>query len=111
MEGLTLKYFSTNQGLIGSEEKTRICEGKMVNPAIIIIMIIFSHKAVESVGPQRSVSKASFNKTCVCVGHCLTAVFTCMGSHMSAQVAGLTETLPALMTEILSLPHERPQHA
>lgn len=34
----------------------------------------------------------------------------CMGSHMSTQVAGLTETLPALVTEILSLPHQRPQH-
>ena len=40
----------------------------------------------------------------------VTAVFTCMGSHMGAQVAGLIETLPALMTEIQSMPHERPQH-
>lgn len=34
----------------------------------------------------------------------------CMGSHMSPQVAGLTETLPTLIAEILSMPHERPQH-
>lgn len=34
----------------------------------------------------------------------------CMGSHMSSQVAGLAETLPTLIAEILSLPHERPQH-
>lgn len=34
----------------------------------------------------------------------------CMGSHMSAQVTGLAETLSTLMTEILALPHERPQH-
>ena len=40
----------------------------------------------------------------------VTAVFTCMGSHVGAQVAGLIETLPALMTEIQSMPHERPQH-
>lgn len=46
----------------------------------------------------------------VFVYYCVVAVFTCMGSHMSAQVAGLTETLPALMAEILSLAHERPQH-
>lgn len=44
------------------------------------------------------------------VCRCVVAVFTCMGSHMSAQVAGLAETLPALVAEILSLPHERPQH-
>lgn len=41
---------------------------------------------------------------------CVMAVFTCMGSHMSSQVAGLAETLPTLIAEILSLPHERPQH-
>lgn len=44
------------------------------------------------------------------VCRCVVAVFTCMRSHMSAQVAGLAETLPALVAEILSLPHERPQH-
>lgn len=34
----------------------------------------------------------------------------CMGPHVSAQVARLTETLAALMADILSLSHERPQH-
>lgn len=29
----------------------------------------------------------------------------CVGSHMCAQMAGLTETLPAFMTEVLSLAH------
>lgn len=54
--------------------------------------------------------------TCFCLGfcfvffQCVMAVFTCMGSHMSSQVAGLAETLPTLIAEILSLPHERPQH-
>lgn len=37
------------------------------------------------------------------------AVFTCVGPHVSAQVAGLAEALPALMAEILSLSHEGPQ--
>lgn len=49
-----------------------------------------------------------FGCLCVC---CAVAPITCMGSHMSAQVAGLTETLPALVAEILSLPHEGPQHS
>lgn len=44
---------------------------------------------------------------CVCVS---VDVFTCMGSHMCTQVAGLTETLPALVAEILSLPHQRRHH-
>lgn len=30
---------------------------------------------------------------------------TCVGPHVCAQVAGLTETLPALMAEILALSH------
>lgn len=41
---------------------------------------------------------------------CVVAVFTCMGPHMSAQVAGLTETLPTFVAEILPLSHESPQH-
>lgn len=45
-----------------------------------------------------------------CVSVCLTAAFTCVGSHVSAQVAGLTEVFPALVAEILPLPHQRAQY-
>lgn len=41
---------------------------------------------------------------------CTCVAFTCVGPHVRAQVAGLAETLPALVAKILSLAHERPQH-
>lgn len=37
-------------------------------------------------------------------------VFTCMRSHVSSQVTGLAETLPTLVTEVLSVSHDGPQH-